>query len=90
MLVNYMEVIVDNLLPEILEEYQDICKCEKCIEDIKALTLNNLKPMYVVSDKGSMYVRINELKMHFKANVMKEMILSINTVSKNPHHESSN
>lgn len=85
MLINYTEIIVDNLLPEILNEYDDICKCEKCIEDIKALTLNNLKPMYVVSDKGSMYARINELKMQFKANVMKEMMLAINTVCQNPH-----
>ncbi|MBV1821364.1 late competence development ComFB family protein, partial [Coprococcus sp. MSK.21.13] len=54
MIKNYMEVIVDDLFPTIVDEYMDICKCDKCIDDIKAIALNNLEPIYVVSEKGNM------------------------------------
>lgn len=87
MLKNYMEVVVENYLPDILKEYEGICKCESCIEDIKAIVLNNLKPMYVVSDKGCLYTKVNELMIQFKTDVIKEITSGIEKVSKNPHHQ---
>ena len=86
MLKNYMELIVDNLLPTILNEYKDICRCPRCIEDIKAITLNQLKPLYVVTEKGNIYAKLNELQMQFKADLTKEIIQAINIVSNNPRH----
>lgn len=38
---NYMEVIVDEFLNDVLRKYKDVCHCKRCISDIKALTLNN-------------------------------------------------
>jgi len=44
MVKNYMEIVVDNILKKILPDYSNLCKCEKCCDDIKAIALNNLKP----------------------------------------------
>lgn len=87
MLKNYMEIFVENLLPNLLTDCKDICTCPRCIEDIKALALNSLKPLYVVTEKGSIYVKLNELESQFRADVIKELLRAVEVVSKNTHHE---
>lgn len=89
MLMNYMEVCVDDQLKEILKKqgFRLQCTCDKCIEDIKALTLNNLKPMYVVSDKGIIYSKINELETQFNVDIISELTRAIEIVAQNPKHD---
>lgn len=82
-----MEDIVDYLLPSVLEKYTNICICDKCIKDIKALTLNQLKPMYVVTDEGKTYAKINELSRQFQVNVVQKIVASIQIVQNNLKHE---
>lgn len=86
MIKNYMEVIVDNLLINILVDYNDICKCTKCIDDIKAITLNNVKPFYVATESGLTYAKINELYPQFNATIISELVKSIDIVSNSPRH----
>lgn len=87
MVKNYMEIIIDEKMPKILKNYTNICKCDKCIQDIKAIALNNLKPKYVVTEKGLVYTRTNELALQFEIDVTREIIKAIEIVSKNPKHE---
>ena len=87
MIRNYMEEAVNHLLPIVLKDYPDICQCEKCLEDVKAMTLNKLTPHYSVTDKGSMFLKLGEeLEVQFKTDVMMQIIKSIEIVSKNPKH----
>lgn len=87
MIKNCMEDIVDEFLPLVLEEYNDICKCNKCVDDIKALTLNNLKPFYVATEEGSLYVQSNKLNSQFKTDVIREITEAVEVVKNNIHHE---
>ncbi len=48
MLKNYMEILVDQVFNEVIDKY-DICVNESCSNDIKAIALNNLKPVYFLS-----------------------------------------
>jgi competence protein ComFB len=86
MLQNYMEVVVDHLLPGLLDKFGDICKCTKCTDDIKAIALNNLKPCYVVTHKGEVYAKVNELEIQFRTDGYKELVNAIEVVSKNTRH----
>ncbi len=86
MLKNYMEDIIDHLMPSVLVSYSDICKCEKCVLDIKAIALNGLKPMYTVTSNGSVYLKMNELNNQFKIDIINEVMKAIEIVSKNPRH----
>lgn len=86
MVKNYMEVAVNHLLPKLLEDYPDLCKCEKCLDDIKAIALNHLKPLYVVTEKGSVYAKVNEMEIQFSADIYRELVNAIDIVSKNPRH----
>ena len=86
MVINYMELVVDKLLPKVLNDYEDICKCETCIDDMKAFALNHLKPMYYASEKGEVFMRLNQFLMQFNADVTRALTKAIDTVSTNPRH----
>ena len=84
---NYMENEVDVLLKELLKNYSDVCQCEHCLADIKALALNELKPHYVVTHKGELYTKLNEFSQQFEVDIYKALIDAIKVVKEKPHHE---
>ncbi|PAB58724.1 late competence development ComFB family protein [Anaeromicrobium sediminis] len=84
---NYMEYIVDNLLPNTLNEYPFLCTCHMCKDDIKAIALNNLKPMYVVTSDGESYLKAKSLDRQFISDVVKEIAKAIEIVSTKPRHD---
>ena len=86
MVRNYMEIVVDSIMPSILKVFPNQCTCEQCLNDIRAITLNNLKPRYVATTKGELYSRVNEMSVQFETDVMKALIDAIAIVSKNPRH----
>jgi competence protein ComFB len=84
---NYMEEIVDGTMEEILAHRDDICKCERCKLDIKALALNHLPPKYVVTDIGYVYTKVNELENQFKADIAVAVTNAMKIIRANPRHE---
>lgn len=84
---NYMEEVVESTLEQILSYREDVCTCDRCRLDIKALALNHLPPKYVVTDKGYVYTKVNELESQFKADVTVAVTNALKTVRKNPRHE---
>lgn len=84
-----MEGIVKSLLNNILKtdpNYADICKCELCIDDILAKTLNNLKPCYITTKKGEVYAEYSSLDPQHHAETIAEIIKAIEFVSSSPNH----
>jgi competence protein ComFB len=81
-----MELAVDHVLPNLLKAFDKICTCEKCMLDMKAIALNKLKPHYVVTNKGELYSKVDEMNSQFETDVMKALIDAIDIVSKNPRH----
>ncbi|MCX7699070.1 MAG: late competence development ComFB family protein [Candidatus Goldbacteria bacterium] len=84
---NYMEDIVRKNLNEQLEKRDDLCKCELCKNDIFAYSLNHLPPKYVVTDKGHIYTKLQEMEFQFNADVTREVLKAIEFVKKNKRHE---
>lgn len=86
-LKNYMEDIVISTAESILK-LLNICKCEKCRLDIIALALNDLPPKYIVTEKGELYSKLNELENQFGVDVQAAIIKAALIVGKNPKHDS--
>ncbi|GAV26297.1 competence protein ComFB [Carboxydothermus islandicus] len=82
---NYTEEVVDEILQEILPG-QDVCKCERCLLDIKAIALNQLPPKYVVTEKGEVITRLNFTKIADRTEVLTAVLRAIDKVKKNPSH----
>lgn len=49
MLENYMEIMVNEVYDEVKNQY-NICHSPECEKDIKSITLNNLPPVYFLSN----------------------------------------
>lgn len=85
MLVNAKEQIVKNRMEVLLKDYT-CCKCEKCVEDMMALALNNLAPAYVSTQKGELFKRIDSTVLQNSTDIDIEVIKAIETVSAKPMH----
>lgn len=83
-LYNVSEKLVLNKLDATLKK-MDCCRCDRCKEDIVAIALNNLKPMYVVGTKYEIKNKINE-SSDISAEVTTEIIKAVLAVRKNPRH----
>jgi len=83
---NYMEDAVENVLDDIFSEREDICKCAKCKLDIMALALNQLPAKYVVTHKGRIYAKLQNINIQFKTDIVREVAKSVERVKGNPQH----
>ena len=70
---NLMEDEVIRIIDEFLKDREDICTCDKCKLDIAAIALNNLKPKYVVTEKGSLFAKVDILDYQFDVDLIKEV-----------------
>lgn len=85
-LYNYCEVLVLRVLDDILKDNTDLCNCNKCKLDIAAIALNNLKPRYVVTEKGELYTKVDEMETQYIADIIKEITKAIEIVKQDPRH----
>ncbi|KIL74206.1 late competence development ComFB family protein [Bacillus badius] len=61
---NVMEDVIKGMIAEHLDRLHLSCKCDKCREDILALSLNKVPPKYIVKDSQrplvkAMYTVVN-------------------------------
>ncbi len=86
-LYNYMEDAVFRLLDQVLDKYNNICKCTKCKLDIAALALNNLPPQYTVTEKGKLFTKVKEMEAQYEVDIIREITKAIEVVANKPRHE---
>jgi competence protein ComFB len=86
LLKNYMEDLVDSVIKEIVLARDDVCKCERCLLDIKAFALNQLPPRYVVTDKGYAFSKTDELGAQFVTDVTVAVTQALHKVMQRPPH----
>ncbi|KMY55576.1 hypothetical protein AC623_17860 [Bacillus sp. FJAT-27231] len=54
---NVMEEVVKGIITDQLDHLHLSCKCERCQEDILALSLNKVTPRYIVNDSRQPLVK---------------------------------
>lgn len=86
-LKNLMEEEVKRVVERLLKNRDDICTCDRCKLDIIAITLNNIKPKYVVTEKGEVFARIDMLNYQYDADIAMEVMKAIKIVKENLNHE---
>ncbi|MBN2898539.1 MAG: late competence development ComFB family protein [Clostridia bacterium] len=83
---NFMERVVERKLIEMLDQFPELCRCEECMADIKALALNHLTPHYVATEKGELYTKLDSVKVQSEVDVTRAIIEAIKIVEQKPHH----
>lgn len=86
MIKNYMEILVDEIIGEVMKDY-DICKCDDCIHNIKSIALNNLPPMYFLSNVDESQKKAFLLNRQKRIAVLAKVAEAIKIVSTNCHDE---
>ena len=85
-LKNYTEILIDEAIEKLWFEMDDICKCERCYYDTKAIALNHLPSKYTVTSKGEVYTKINNFRNQIQVDVMKEVMKAIMVVNEHRSH----
>ncbi len=84
--VNVMEQIVDSNLNEMMKQ-EGCCTCERCKMDVRALTLNQLAPRYVVTEAGMAFEECRLGNGQNRVSVYQCMLEAIHKVKASPHHD---
>ncbi len=83
-LTNYMEILTDNLLDEILSENKVNRLPKEALHDVKALALNRLWPMYLTTETGKDFIKKIIIEDKIEQDVMRELRAALDIVRQNP------
>ena len=84
---NTMENEVVEAVKQMTARDDIVCKCEKCMYDISAIALNNLKPRYITTHKGELFARVEQSNVTDKTAVMIEVARAIEIVKTRKAHD---
>jgi len=88
LLKNEAENLVIREIEEQLKyEPEDMCRCNECIVDIAAMTLNSVKPLYRFSLLGTLYASQAMTEKNYADSVKFEVAKAIRRVRSNPGHD---
>jgi len=88
LLKNEAETIVIREIEQQLNSgHEDMCRCNDCIVDIAAMTLNNIKPLYRFSILGTLYAAQAMTEQVYADSVKNAVAEAIEKVKKNPAHD---
>jgi len=85
-LINVMEQIVSRKVESIWNSDAVRCKCEKCKIDVISLTLNQIKPRYISSPEGRIFVTMEVQNGPLDGEITAIINDSIHKVNDNPRH----
>ena len=85
-LINVMEQIVDEKLEQMLKD-ENCCKCERCLEDMKAMALNKLPAKYVSTHNGELFTKLLFMMRQSSADINVAVSNAIKVVSESPSHQ---
>ncbi len=80
---NLNEDAVAEAIERVLADYDSMCKCRMCLEDVFALALNKLPAKYI----QSYYPTHDIAKLLDKKQVEKSVKAAVKQVEKSPHHD---
>lgn len=83
--INVMQVLVEEKAPKYIKMF-GLCQCSRCLEDVKALTLNHLPPKYVVLEQGDMIPRLTVYEGKFSSDITAQLLHACRIVMDRPHH----
>ena len=83
--VNVMQVLVEEKAPKYVKMF-GLCTCDRCMEDVKAYTLNHLPSKYVVLEPGDRIPRLTVYEGRFSSDITAQMLQACKVIMAHPHH----
>lgn len=89
MVKNYTEVIVDEVMADLIRSEKDgffSCQCEDCLDCVRAIALNKLKPFYITCKVGEVFGKYKNMDYQQKSDVVVEVVRAKEIVALKPSH----
>ena len=83
--INVMQVLVEEKAPKYVKMF-GLCSCERCMEDVKAYTLNHLPSKYVVVEPGDRIPRLTVYEGRFASDITAQLLQACKVIMAHPHH----
>ncbi len=83
--INVMQVLVEEKAPKYVKMF-GLCSCKRCMEDVKAITLNHLPPKYVVLEPNDRVPRLTVYEGKFNSDITAQLLQACKLVMERPHH----
>ena len=83
--VNIMEALVEEKSPRYISMF-GLCSCERCAADVRALTLTNLQPAYVVVPRREVHAMLTIYESRFNSTIFAQLTRSCKVVMDSPRH----
>ncbi len=83
--INIMQVLVEEKAPAYIKKF-GLCTCKQCEADVKALTLTNLVPKYVVLSRLDRIPMLTVYEGRFNSTVFAQLTRACKVVMDHPHH----
>ena len=84
--INIMQTLVEEKAPRYIKMF-GLCPCKHCEADVKALTLSNLVPKYVVLAKRDVIPMLTVYEGRFNSTIFAQLTRACKTVMDHPHHD---
>ena len=82
---NVMQVLVEEKAPRYIQKF-GLCPCKHCEADVKALTLSNLVPKYVVLSKLDRIPMLTVYEGRYSTTIFAQLTRACKVVMDHPHH----
>ena len=83
--LNIMERLVEMKAPRYIHMF-GLCSCDRCAADVRALTLTNLQPHYIVVPRSEANAMITVFESRFNSTIFAQLTQSCKVVMDNPRH----
>jgi hypothetical protein len=83
-MTNYMEELADDILGDLLDKEKSARFTPNAIQDIKALALNRLWPMYITTNSGKDFIRKIVIEDKIEKDVIRELRAAMDIVRSHP------
>jgi len=80
-------LVIREMEHQLKEETGNMCRCNECIVDIAAISLNTVKPLYRFSLLGALYASQAMTEQSYADSVKVAVTQAIKKVKKNPAHD---
>ena len=87
--INVMQTLVEEKAGKYIKMF-GLCTCKQCEADVKALTLSNLVPKYVVLSKQDRIPMLTVYEGRYNSTVTAQLTRSCKVVMDHPHHGREN
>jgi competence protein ComFB len=88
LLKNEAENMVFTELEEQLASYPgEICRCNECVVDMAAISLNSIRPLYRFSLLGTLYAAQVTNEAEYRNSIKQAVSRAVEKVRRNPAHD---